>query len=78
MRDSGNFLQYEMILRMAFADHFPVFFISSSVNHLPSFSLSFDSMRSLIRAHFVVKSACRVKKAHRWGWQLGVMEDSHF
>jgi hypothetical protein len=78
MRDSGNFLQYETILRMAFADHLPVFFIASSVNHLPSFSLSFDSMRSLIRAHFVVNSACRVKKAHRWGWQLGVMEDSHF
>ena len=62
---SGKRWQYWIMLRMAVAENFWDFFNSSSVYHLPRFSDSFDSSRSLISRHLVTNSDCRQRRLNR-------------
>lgn len=80
-RDSGNFLQYAMICFKLFALKRLLFFMASTVIHLPSVSVWRLSSRSRTNLHFWMKSFCRARAGHacnvQWGfWNLYILECS--
>ena len=82
-RDSGNFLQYAMICFMLFALKRLLFFMASTVIHLPSVSVWRLSSRSRTNLHFWMKSFCRARAGHacnvQWGfWNLYIYLSVHY